>query len=312
LLISFYRPEGKRRKILFEARPFPSDQYAFASQAQLHGFRPEDVLVELLPREGEYNLRKEDILEAIQQLGDELALVCFGGVNYFTGQLFPMQEITAAAHAAGAMCGFDLAHAAGNVPLALHEWNVDFACWCTYKYLNSGPGSVGGVFVHERHVKNPDLFRLAGWWGHNKATRFQMGPVFDPIPTAESWSMSNAPVFNMIAHEVSLEIFSEVGMRALREKSLQLTGYLDFVLQTVMEKTGQRLTRITPGDPQQRGCQLSVIVEGRNKNLVHQLAESGVIVDWREPNVIRMAPVPMYNSFTDVQRFGEIFKRLLV
>jgi kynureninase len=313
LLISFYRPQGKRRKILFEARPFPSDQYAFASQAQLHGFRPADVLVELLPREGEYNLRKEDILEAIQQHGDELALVCFGGVNYFTGQLFPMQEITAAAHAAGAMCGFDLAHTAGNVPLELHEWNVDFACWCTYKYLNSGPGSVGGVFVHERHVKNPDLFRLAGWWGHNKSTRFQMGPVFDPIPTAESWSMSNAPVFNMIAHEVSLGIFSEVGMKALREKSLQLTGYLDFVLQTVMEKTGQRLTRITPGDSQQRGCQLSVVVEGYDRNLVDILYRQGVVVDWREPDVIRLAPVPLYNSFEDVFRLGnvleEIFRR---
>ena len=310
LLISFYRPEGKRRKILFEARPFPSDQYAFASQAQLHGFRPEDVLVELLPREGEYNLRKEDILEAIQQLGDELALVCFGGVNYFTGQLFLMQEITAAAHAAGAICGFDLAHAAGNVPLALHEWNVDFACWCTYKYLNSGPGSVGGVFVHERHVKNPDLFRLAGWWGHNKSTRFQMGPVFDPIPTAESWSMSNAPVFNMIAHEVSLGIFSEVGMKALREKSLQLTGYLDFVLQTVMEKTGQRLTRITPGDPQQRGCQLSVVVEGYDRKLVDILYRQGVVVDWREPDVIRLAPVPLYTSFEDVFRLGNVLEEI--
>ena len=201
---------------MFEAKPFPSDQYAFASQVQLRGLNPSDVLVELLPREGELTLRTEDIVKAIRELGDELALVCFGGVNYFTGQLFDMKEITSVAHEVGALCGFDLAHTAGNVPLSLHEWNVDFACWCTYKYLNSGPGSVGGVFVHERHATNRELFRLAGWWGHNKETRFQMGPDFDPIPTAESWSMSNAPVFNMIAHEISLGIFSEVGMTALR------------------------------------------------------------------------------------------------
>lgn len=312
LLLSFYRPEGKRMKILFEAKPFPSDQYAFASQARLHGLNPKDVLVELLPREGEYNLRKEDILEKIRSLGDELAVVCFGGVNYFTGQLFPMKEITDAAHAVGAMCGFDLAHAAGNVPLELHEWDVDFACWCTYKYLNSGPGSVGGVYVHERHTRNSDLFRLAGWWGHNKETRFQMGPDFDPMPTAESWSMSNAPVFNMIAHEVSLAIFSEVGMNALREKSLALTGFLDYVLSEVMRITGQKLTRITPEDPSQRGCQLSVIVEGYDRKLVGRLYEHGVVVDWREPNVIRLAPVPLYNSFEDVYRLGKMLEGIFM
>jgi kynureninase len=310
LLVTFYKPEGKRRKILFEAKPFPSDQYAFASQACLHGLDPNDVLVELLPREGEFTLRKEDILEKIQALGDELALVCFGGVNYFTGQLFPMKEITEVAHKVGAMCGFDLAHAAGNVPLELHEWNVDFACWCTYKYLNSGPGSVGGVFVNERHASNPNLFRLAGWWGHNKETRFQMGPDFDPIPTAESWSMSNAPVFNMIAHEVSLEIFSEVGMKALREKSLLLTAYLDFVLNEVMSITGQKLIRITPEDAAQRGCQLSVIVEGYDRKLVSTLFERGVVVDWREPNVIRLAPVPLYNSFEDVYQLGRVLEQI--
>ncbi len=310
LLVTFYKPEGKRRKILFEAKPFPSDQYAFASQARLHGLNPNDVLVELLPREGEFILRKEDILEKIQAIGDELALVCFGGVNYFTGQLFPMKEITEAAHKVGAMCGFDLAHAAGNVPLELHDWNVDFACWCTYKYLNSGPGSVGGVFVNERHATNPNLFRLAGWWGHNKETRFQMGPDFDPIPTAESWSMSNAPVFNMIAHEVSLEIFSEAGMKALREKSLLLTAYLDFLLKEVMRITGQKLIRITPEDPAQRGCQLSVIVAGYDRKLVSTLYEQGVVVDWREPNVIRLAPVPLYNSFEDVYQLGKVLEQI--
>jgi kynureninase len=310
LLVSFYKPSGKRRKILFEAKPFPSDQYAFASQARLHGLDAEDVLVELLPREGEYILRPEDIVKAIREIGDELALVCFGGVNYFTGQLFDMKAITKVAHEVGATCGFDLAHAAGNVPLALHEWDVDFACWCTYKYLNSGPGSVGGVFVNQRHVTNRELFRLAGWWGHNKETRFQMGPDFDPIPTAESWSMSNAPVFNMIAHEISLGIFTEAGMVALREKSLQLTAFLDFVLYEVMRSTGQKLIRITPEDPAQRGCQLSVIVEGHDRKLVAALYEQGVVVDWREPNVIRLAPVPLYNSFEDVYRLGKVLEEV--
>ncbi len=311
LLISFYRPEGKRRKILFETKPFPSDQYAFASQAALHGLNPEDVLVEMQPREGELTLRNEDVLAKIDEVGDELALVCFGAVNYFTGQYFDLEKITGAAHKVGAKCGFDLAHCAGNLPLKLHDWNVDFACWCTYKYLNSGPGSVGGVYVHEKHTSDRSLLRLAGWWGHNKNTRFQMGPDFDPIPSAESWSMSNAPVFNMVAHKVSLEIFSEIGMDALRRKAITLTAYLEFILSEVEKTTGQSLEIITPVDPEQRGCQLSVIVEGQNKSLVHNLAENGVVVDWREPNVIRMAPVPLYNSFTDVYRFGVIFKRLL-
>jgi kynureninase len=221
-----------------------------------------------------------------------------------------MQEITPAAHAAGAMCGFDLAHTAGNVPLQLHDWDVDFACWCTYKYLNSGPGSVGGVFVHDRHVKNKSLLRLAGWWGHNKDTRFQMDPDFDPMLSAEAWSMSNAPIFNMVAHRISLDIFTEVGMERLREKSKGLTAYLEFVLNTVQERTGQKLTRITPQDPEQRGCQLSVIVEGYDRKLVHTLYEQGVVVDWREPDVIRLAPVPLYNSFEDVFRLGQVLEKI--
>jgi len=310
LLVSFYQPQGRRRKILFECKPFPSDQYAFASQARLHGLDPNDVLVEMQPRPGEYNLRPDDILLKIQELGDELALVCFGGVNYFTGQLFPMKDITLAAHAVGAICGFDLAHTAGNVPLHLHDWDVDFACWCTYKYLNSGPGSVGGVFVHDRHVMNKSLLRLAGWWGHNKDTRFQMGGDFDPMLSAEAWSMSNAPIFNMVAHRVSLDIFSEVGMERLREKSKVLTAYLEFVLKTVQQRTGQKLTRITPEDPEQRGSQLSVIVEGYNRKLVHALYEQGVVVDWREPDVIRLAPVPLYNSFEDIYRLGQVLEKI--
>lgn len=304
LLMSFYRPTEKRYKILFEHKPFPSDHYAFASQATLHGRNPDDVLVEMQPRAGEVLLREEDIIDKIQELGDELALVCFGGVNYFTGQFFPMQKMVEASHAVGAMCGFDLAHTAGNLPLKLHDWNVDFACWCTYKYLNSGPGSVGGAYIHERHASNPDLFRLAGWWGQNKSIRFQMGPTFDPIPTAESWAMSNAPVFNMAIHAVALQQFTEVGMEALREKSILLTAYLEFVLKEVVDQTGVQLEVLTPRNPEQRGCQLSVVVPGATKELVGQLAQRGVVVDWREPNVIRMAPVPMYNSFEDVYRFG--------
>lgn len=310
LMASFYRPQGKRRKILFEHKPFPSDHYAFASQAQWHGLVPEEALIELQPRSGEWLLHEEDILSAIAEAGDELALVCMGGVNYFTGQFFPLQKIAAAAHSVGAMCGFDLAHAAGNVPLSLHEWGVDFACWCTYKYLNSGPGSVGGAFVHEKHVTNTDLFRLTGWWGHDKSTRFKMGPVFAPIPTAESWQMSNAPVFNMVAHRISLSIFDEAGMPALREKSLLLTSYLEFILQEVTTYSGQPLHILTPTSSDQRGCQLSVVVPGKNRTFIQSLAAQGVVADWREPDVIRLAPVPLYNSFEDVHQLGQVLLQL--
>jgi kynureninase len=310
LLLSFYRPEGKRNKILFETKPFPSDQYAFASQAKLHGLNPADVLVEMQPREGEVTLRTEDIVAKINELGDELAVVCFGAVNYFTGQFFDLKTITEAAHHVGANCGFDLAHTAGNLPLQLHNWNVDFACWCTYKYLNSGPGTVAGAYVHEKHASNPEVFRLAGWWGHEKSTRFQMGPDFEPIRTAESWQMSNAPVFSMAVHKVSLDIFTEVGMEALRKKSIQLTGYLEYILGEVEKSTGQRLEILTPKDPEARGAQLSVVVYGRNKQLIRDLAARGAIADWREPNVIRLAPAPLYNSFEDVYHLGEILSLL--
>jgi len=309
LLASFYKPEGKRKKILFECKPFPSDQYAFETHARFHGLNPEDVLVEMQPREGEVLLRTEDVLSKIEELGDELALVCFGAVNYFTGQFFELEKITKSAHAVGAKCGFDLAHCAGNLPLNLHDWNVDFACWCTYKYLNSGPGSVGGVFIHEKHVTDRNVNRLAGWWGHNKDTRFKMLPGFDPMPTAESWQLSNAPVFNMVAHKVSLDIFTEVGMNALREKSILLTDYLEHILQEVETRTGQSLNILTPTNSAERGAQLSVVVKGRDKSLVKKLAEHGVVVDWREPNVVRLAPVPLYNSFEDIFLFGKIFSQ---
>jgi kynureninase len=311
LLISFYRPSGKRIKILHETKPFPSDSYAFESQAQLHGYTPEEVLVELQPREGEVTLRTEDIEEKIKELGDTLALVCTGGVNYFTGQYFQLERIAKAAHDVGALCGFDLAHAAGNVPVQLHAWNVDFACWCSYKYLNSGPGGVSGIFVHEKHHTDKNMLRLAGWWGHNKNTRFQMQPGFDPIPSAEAWQLSNAPVLSMAAHRAALQLFTEAGMDALRKKSIDLTAYLAFVTSEVQAQTGQVLRILTPENADERGCQLSIVVEGKTKEIVKRLAAEGVIVDWREPNVIRMAPVPLYNSFEDVFLFGEIFQEVL-
>jgi kynureninase len=304
-------PQGKRRKILFEHRPFPSDHYVFESQARLHGHDPSEVLVEMQPREGEWNLRTEDIVAKIEELGDELACVCFGGVNYFTGQFFDLPAIVAAAHRAGATCGFDLAHAAGNLVLHLHDWNADFACWCSYKYLNSGPGGVAGAFVHQRHHADRQLLRLAGWWGHNKDTRFRMEPGFDPIPTAEGWQLSNAPILSMAAHRAALELFDQAGMMRLREKSIQLTAYLEFVLGEVRSRTGVPLEIITPSDPHARGCQLSVVVPGSDRSLVDKLQQRGVVADWREPDVIRMAPVPMYNSFEDVLSFGEIFTSIL-
>ncbi len=311
LLISFYRPSGKRIKILFETKPFPSDHYAFETQARLHGLDPKEVLVEMQPREGEVTLRTEDIVAKINELGDELAVVCFGAVNYFTGQFFDIASITKAGHAVGANVGFDLAHAAGNVPMHLHDQNVDFACWCSYKYLNSGPGGVSGAFVHEKHHSNKDLIRLAGWWGHNKATRFQMEPGFDPIESAEAWQMSNAPILSMAAHKAALDIFVEAGMSSMREKSLNLTGYLEFIVNEIRKTTGVELQILTPSNPNERGCQLSIVVPGATKQLVKALAEHGIVVDWREPNVIRMAPVPLYNSFEDIYTFGKVFTEFL-
>ena len=311
LLVSFFRPTGQRKKILTEQRPFPSDTYAFASQIAFHGGDPDVDLVEVLPREGEHVLRTEDILAKINELGNELALVCFGGVNFYTGQAFAMEAITKAAHAVGAVAGFDLAHAAGNLKLNLHDWNVDFACWCTYKYLNSGPGSVAGAFVHERHLgKGLPLF--AGWWGHDKKDRFKMERTFKPMPTAEAWQVSNAPVFSMAVHRVALEQFDRAGMERLCAKSEQLTGYLAFIIDEVAKGTNTNLEVITPNDPAQRGCQLSVLAHGKGRGLFDALTERGAIADWREPNVIRLAPVPMYNSFEDVYRFGTILKDALV
>lgn len=310
LLTTFYRPSGKRIKILFEQKPFPSDQYAFESHAKLHGLRPEDVLVELPYSPGCTYHKTEDIEAAIAAMGDELALVCFGGVNYFTGQLFDMQRITAAAHAVGAYAGFDLAHAAGNAVLALHDWHVDFACWCSYKYLNSGPGGVAGAYIHEDHARRSDLVRMAGWWGHDKSTRFQMKNGFVPIASAEAWQLSNAPIMSMAVHRIALGLFDRVGMAALRAKSEKLTGFLEEVLQAVQAESGWNLQVLTPLDPSSRGCQLSVVLPGKDRSFVKALAARGAVVDWREPNVIRVAPVSMYNSFEDVYRLGVLLYEL--
>lgn len=310
LMVSFYRPKGRRTKILCEQRPFPSDTYAMASQIAFHGLDPKEHLVGMEPRPGEHTLRTEDITARIAELGEELALVLFGGVNFYTGQAFDMGTLTAAGHAAGAVVGFDLAHAAGNIPLHLHDWGVDFACWCSYKYMNSGPGGVAGAFVNERHFDS-GLPMFAGWWGHDKQDRFKMGPTFRPIPTAEAWQLSNAPVFAMAPHRAALDLFDEAGMDALHAKSVMLTGYLEQVIDDVAATTGSRLEIITPRDPGQRGCQLSVVLHGQGRRLFDAMADRGVVADWREPNVIRLAPVPLYNSFEDVWRAGAILKEVL-
>ncbi len=299
LMVSFYRPKGLRRKIICEAKAFPSDLYAFKSQIRFHGGQESD-LIALKPRNGEHLLRTEDILQAIEEVGNELALCLLGGVNYYTGQWFDMPQITLAAKAHGAFVGWDLAHAAGNVPLELHKWQVDFAVWCSYKYLNSGPGGVSGVFIHEKHHGLNHIPRFEGWWGHNAENRFKMPDNFEPMPTAEAWQLSNAPILSMAAHRAALDLFDEAGMPALREKSLKLTAYLESILNSVQErfKTGWEI--ISPKNPNERGCQLSLLTGADGKNLFDYLTAKGVVADWREPNVIRMAAVPMYNSFEDL------------
>ena len=302
LLVSFYQPTNKRYKILMEGGAFPSDQYAVESQANFHGFDPADAIIELFPREGEFTLRTEDIISAIEKNADKLALVLFGGVNYYTGQLFDMEAITKAAHQAGAYAGFDLAHAAGNVPLKLHDWDADFACWCSYKYMNSGPGGISGIFVHEKHFDNPQLKRFAGWWGYRPDKRFLMAPGFDAAKGAEGWQVSTSPILLMAVHKAALDIFLKAGgLAKLRQKSLLLTGYLEFLIRDINRKQGEELFKIiTPADPNTRGCQLSIVCKRDGKAIFNHLAQNGVIGDWREPNVIRLSPVPLYNSFKDV------------
>ncbi len=303
MMVSFYRPTSTRYKIMIEGSAFPSDQYAMKSQLRFHGH--ENALIELYPREGEGHLRHEDIVESIVKHGDSLALVMLGGVNYYSGQVFDMEDITRVAHRVGAVVGYDLAHAVGNIPLNLHEWEVDFAVWCTYKYLNSGPGAIAGAFVHQKHL-GKDLQRFAGWWGHDKSRRFLMEPDFVPMKTAEAWQLSNAPIFSMTPIRESLKIFNEVGMERLREKSMKLTGYLEFLLDSI---DNDQIWISPPSEI--RGCQISIHVRTNGKKLFDKLTEEGVICDWREPDVIRVAPVPLYNSFMDIYRFYRIMAKNL-
>lgn len=311
LMTSFYRPTKDRFKIVCEAKAFPSDQYALESQVKLHGLNPDEAIIEVSPREGEHIVRTEDILDTISKHKDSIAVVMFGGVNYYSGQVFDMEKITLAAHNVGAYCGFDLAHAAGNIELKMHDWNVDFACWCSYKYLNSGPGGVAGAYIHQKHITDKTLPRLAGWWGHDKASRFKMEKGFNPIETAEGWQLSNAPVLSMAAHKASLDIFEDAGMENLIPKGKMLSDYLLFILNEVNNGLDKKIIEIiTPSDD--KGCQVSILMLEKGKEVFEALKQQGVIADWREPNVIRVAPVPLYNSFEDVYRFGEIIKAFLV
>lgn len=312
LMVTFYRPTKERYKIICEAKAFPSDQYAFESQVCYHGFDPDEAIVEVTPRPGEHTLRTEDILEVIAEHGAQTAVVLFGGVNYYTGQFYDLEAITLAAQAAGAYAGFDLAHAAGNTELKLHDWNVDFACWCSYKYLNSGPGGVAGAYIHERHAADTSLPRFAGWWGYTKATRFKMEKGFEPIPTAEGWQLSNAPVLSMAVHKASLDIFEEAGIEQLHTKRKLLSGYLHYILDDINSRQPEKIIEvITPPTEKDRGCQVSMLMLKKGREIFEELTRQGVIADWREPNVIRVAPVPLYNSFEDVYRFGACISKLL-
>lgn len=305
MMVSFYQPKGKRTKIVIEADAFPSDRYAVASQVQFHGLDDKANIIEWAPRPGEHTPRLEDLEALLKAHGDEIALIMIGAVNYYTGQFFDLKKITQLGHAAGAVVGFDCAHAAGNVDLQLHDSGADFAVWCTYKYLNSGPGSLGGCFVHERHASNTDLPRFTGWWGHNSATRFKMRDDFEPMYGAAGWQLSNPPILSMAAIRASLDVFHQAGFSNLRAKSIQLTNYLEYLLKQLQ---GDRITIITPSTAAYRGCQLSLAVKNADKSLFEAITAKGAIADWREPDVIRVAPVPLYNSFEDCWRFVEILK----
>jgi kynureninase len=312
LMVSFYRPDQKRYKVIMEAGAFPSDQYALESQVRFHGFDPADAIIEIAPRAGEYTLRTEDIKRVIADNADELALVLFGGINYFTGQWFDMEAITRAGHDAGAIVGFDLAHAAGNVPLQLHDWQVDFACWCTYKYQNSGPGGIGAIFVHENHFDDQGRTRFAGWWGYQESIRFKMEKGFIPEPGADGWQVSTAQIIPMALYHASLQLFEKAGfLPPLRSKSLSLTAYLRFIIAEVNAALGEeRYQVITPDQDNEHGAQLSVIAKGDAKALFNELVANNVLGDWREPNVIRFGPAPLYNSFEDIYQTGKLLLQL--
>jgi kynureninase len=309
MMITFYNPTASRYKIICEAKAFPSDQYAFASQVKLHGLNIEDCIIEVHPKAGTDLITTEDIVTTIKAHKDSVALVCFSGINYYTGQIFNIEEITAAAHHVGAYAGFDLAHAAGNINLQLHNWNVDFACWCNYKYLNSGPGAIAGAFVHEHHLQNKSLKRLEGWWGNDTNNRFKMERTFTPSPSAEAWQMSTAPMMLLAAHKASLNIFAEAGFDNLVAKSKLLSEYLFFVLNEI--NIDNKFEILTPINPNERGCQVSITVHNNAKAIFDELMKNGIFADWREPNVIRVAAIPLYNTFEDIYFFGTIFQHLL-
>ncbi|PWL37486.1 kynureninase [Flagellimonas aquimarina] len=306
LMVSFYRPNNKRFKILCEEKAFPSDQYMLQSQVRFHGLDPNETIVEVKKREGEHYWRTEDIVDKIKEVGDELALVLLGGVNYYNGQVLDMKTITSAGKSVGAFVGWDLAHAVGNVELKLHDWGADFAAWCSYKYMNSGPGNASGIFVNERHLNKKDIPRFEGWWGTKKETRFLMQPEFDPIETADAWQLSNPPILSVAPYLASLELFDEVGMNALIEKQRKIVAYLEFILKEIDKEVESSFEIITPSE---RGCQLSVLLHGEGRALFDYLMKNGVITDWREPNVIRLAPVPFYSSYSDMYNFGQILKQ---
>ncbi|MGF1557966.1 MAG: kynureninase [Flavobacteriaceae bacterium] len=306
LMVSFYRPTNNRFKILCEEKAFPSDQYMFQSQVKFHGLDPAEAIVELKKREGEHFWRTEDVLAKISEIGDELALVLIGGVNYYNGQVFDMETITKAAKTVGAIVGWDLAHAVGNIELKLHDWGVDFAAWCSYKYMNSGPGNASGVYINETYLGRDDIPRFEGWWGTKKETRFLMRPEFEPMPNADAWQVSNVPVISVAPYLASLEMFEEVGMPALIQKRKRIVAFLEFVLHEIDAQVDTTFEIITPED---RGCQLSVFLHGQGRPIFDYLMKNGVITDWREPNVIRLAPAPFYCSYEDMYRFGQILKK---
>lgn len=308
MMVSFYQPTKTKFKIVVESDAFPSDKYAVESQLKFHNIDPKEGLILWKPREGEELCHLEDLEKIMEKQGDEIALLMIGSTNYYTGQSFPLKKITELGHKYNCKVGFDLAHGAGNIQPNLHESGADFAVWCSYKYLNSGPGSLGGCFVHERHANNKDLKRFTGWWGHNKATRFNMRHEFDALPGAEGWQLSNPPILSMAAIKASLDVFAEAGFENIRKKSVKLTNYLEFLIEGLND---DRIHIITPKNPEERGCQLSIQVKNADKNLHTRLTEAGVISDWREPDVIRIAPAPLYNSFEDVFRFSEKLKETL-
>jgi kynureninase len=311
MLVSFYQPTKQRYKIICEAKAFPSDQYAFETHVKTKGFDPATAIIEVAPRADEYTLRTEYIVSIIEQLGNETELVLFCGINYYTGQFFDLKTITKTAKQKGAKIGFDLAHAAGNVELHLHDWDVDFACWCTYKYLNSGPGAIGGVFIHEKH-HNKNLPRLAGWWGYDKPTQFKMEKGFKAMPGAQGWQVSTPAMFLYAAHRAALEIFEEAGWENILNKQKKLTGYLWFLLDEINKSSSKKIIEfITPRNENERGCQVSMLMLENGRDIYNSLMKEGIFTDWREPNVIRLAPAPLYNTFEEVWRFADTLKKLI-